>query len=147
MKGRGILSLLVLAAAALAAAGVGSGAVSRAAATTRFVDDDLIQCPSAAYTRIRQAVLASAPGDTIVVCPGTYRESVKVTKKLTFQALFPTPHIADCITDNPPVPNPQLESIVEGRVPAGFPTVTGTGPAFDVQTSGVVINGFVIQNS
>jgi hypothetical protein len=147
MKGRGILMLLVLAAVGLMAAGVGSGATSRAAVTTRVVDDDLVQCPSAGYTSIRAAVAAAAIGDTIQVCPGTYNESVKVAKKLTIKAQFPTAHVADCITDNPPTPDPTIESIVQGRTALGFPTVTGSGPAFDIRASGVTIDGFVIQNS
>ena len=40
-----------------------------AQASTLLVDDDRVQCPSAAYTTIQAAVDAAAPGDTILVCP------------------------------------------------------------------------------
>jgi Periplasmic copper-binding protein (NosD) len=38
-------------------------------------------CGSAAFATIGDAVAAASGGDTIVVCPGTYRESVTVTGK------------------------------------------------------------------
>src|SRR2546426_8151367 len=37
-----------------------------------LVDDDLIQCPTAQYSSIQDAVMAAQPGDHIDVCPGTY---------------------------------------------------------------------------
>ena len=45
---------------------------SARAAAVLLVDDDGAQCPSAAYTDINTAIGAANPGDTIVVCPGTY---------------------------------------------------------------------------
>jgi hypothetical protein len=42
------------------------------------VDDDHVQCPTAQYTRIQDAVNAAQPGDRIVVCPGTYPEQVTI---------------------------------------------------------------------
>lgn len=39
-------------------------------------------CDNAAYTTISAAVTAANPGSTIVVCPGTYKEDVVVTKSL-----------------------------------------------------------------
>lgn len=49
-----------------------------ASAATRYVDDDKRECPSAAYRFIQAAVNAASPGDTIKVCPGTYREQVTI---------------------------------------------------------------------
>src|SRR6266849_5714756 len=43
-----------------------------------FVDDDHLDCPSATFTTIQAAVDASGPNDTIKVCPGTYREQVRI---------------------------------------------------------------------
>src|SRR5687768_6461128 len=43
-----------------------------------FVDDDLLDCPNASFTSIQAAVDASGPNDTIKVCPGTYREQVRI---------------------------------------------------------------------
>jgi parallel beta helix pectate lyase-like protein len=44
-----------------------------------IVDNDLAQCPNAAYTSIQAAVNASGPGDQIRVCPGTYLEQVLIS--------------------------------------------------------------------
>src|SRR5919201_6320967 len=45
-----------------------------------FVDDDKAQCKKADFTTIQAAVTAAATGTTILVCPGTYHESVTITK-------------------------------------------------------------------
>jgi parallel beta-helix repeat protein len=45
----------------------------------RFVvDDDLAQCPNAAYTTITAAVAAAPAGSTVLVCEGTYEEHVVI---------------------------------------------------------------------
>src|ERR671923_1089264 len=44
------------------------------------VDDDKAQCKRADFTTIQAAVTAASTGTTILVCPGTYRESVTITK-------------------------------------------------------------------
>ena len=49
-------------------------------ATTWRVDDDRANCPRASFRTIQAAVDAAAPGDTIRVCRGTYREQVIVRK-------------------------------------------------------------------
>jgi parallel beta-helix repeat protein len=51
-----------------------------------LVDDDKVQCPSAAYTTIQSAVNAASPGDRIHVCPGTYPEQITINKSLTIDA-------------------------------------------------------------
>src|SRR6476469_5141005 len=50
--------------------------------TTLVVDDDGAQCGNADYRTISQAVAATAPGGTVRVCAGVYRERVQVTKQL-----------------------------------------------------------------
>jgi len=47
------------------------------------VDDDKVQCPTATFTSIQQAVDAASPGAVIRVCPGTYMEQVMINKPLT----------------------------------------------------------------
>src|SRR5438034_503182 len=55
-----------------------AGAPAAASQRTLFVDDDKQQCPMANYTSINEAIIAAAPGDKIVVCPGVYSETVVV---------------------------------------------------------------------
>ena len=50
------------------------------------VDDDKVECPNAAFTRIQDAVDAASPGATIRVCKGTYLEQVAIGKPLTIAA-------------------------------------------------------------
>ena len=51
-----------------------------------LVDDDKVQCPTAAYTSIQAAVNAAKSGDVIRVCAGTYREQVVIDKSLSVEA-------------------------------------------------------------
>jgi parallel beta-helix repeat protein len=44
------------------------------------VDNDKAQCKKADFTTIQAAVTAASPGATILVCAGTYPESVTITK-------------------------------------------------------------------
>lgn len=73
-----ILSLTI---AGLAA---GALAVPVSAATVRMVDDDGRASPGScggagtAFKKIQGAVNAAGPGDTILVCPGSYREQVRI---------------------------------------------------------------------
>lgn len=94
--------------------------VNTAAAADRLVDEALVPCTKdgvPVHPTIGAAVAAAAPGETIVVCPGTYSEHVTVDKAdLTLQA--------------------------KGRVNLVGP---GTpGPGFRVTASGVTIRGFDI---
>ena len=71
---RGIALPLAAAAAACALALPAAASAS----TTRLVDDDGVQCPTATFTSIQAAVTASSPGDKVKVCDGTYIETVTV---------------------------------------------------------------------
>src|SRR5881392_394429 len=61
---------------------------SRAAnPTPQFVvDDDKVECPNAAFTRIQDAVDVASPGSRIRVCKGTYVEQVTIGKALDLEA-------------------------------------------------------------
>jgi hypothetical protein len=50
------------------------------------VDDDKVECPNAAFTRIQDAVDAASPGDEIRICKGTYAEQVTIRKPLSINA-------------------------------------------------------------
>lgn len=65
--------------AMLALALVGPMAPSASADATLVVDDDRAQCPQASHTSVQSAVTAARPGGTVVVCAGTYHETVTVT--------------------------------------------------------------------
>ncbi len=54
-------------------------------APTLLVDDDKVQCPTAGFTKIQDAVNAAPAGAKIRVCPGTYNEQVRITKHLTIR--------------------------------------------------------------
>ncbi len=56
------------------------------AKATILVDDDKVQCPTAQYTEIEDAVMAAPKGATIHVCPGLYKKQVVITERLTIQA-------------------------------------------------------------
>ena len=51
-----------------------------AVAGTLVVDNDAAECPQADFNSIQAAVAAAQPGDKILVCPGTYLESVLVNQ-------------------------------------------------------------------
>jgi hypothetical protein len=50
------------------------------------VDDDKVECPHAAFSRIQDAVDAATPGAMIRVCKGNYAEQVAIHKPLTIAA-------------------------------------------------------------
>ena len=50
-----------------------------------LVDDDKIQCPTATFTSIQDAINAASPGSLIRVCPGTYIEQLSIDKSLSIE--------------------------------------------------------------
>src|SRR5919201_5834411 len=109
--------------------------------TTLIVDDDHMQCPNATFTSINAAVTVAAPGDTIKVCPGIYRENVIADKQLTFLGQT---QASDGRCANPITLDRKHDSVVQ------YPSNPGTGAnggsaGFSVQASGVVIDGFIVE--
>jgi hypothetical protein len=50
------------------------------------VDDDKVECPNAACSKIQDAVDAATPGAVIHACKGNYAEQVAIRKPLTIAA-------------------------------------------------------------
>lgn len=50
-----------------------------------LVDDDKVQCPTATFTSIQDAINAAKPGNLIRVCPGTYNEQLSIDKSLSIE--------------------------------------------------------------
>jgi nitrous oxidase accessory protein NosD len=48
---------------------------------------DGTSCATAIYWNLRDAMDDAADGDTVIVCPGTYYESVTVDKRITLRGL------------------------------------------------------------
>ena len=52
---------------------------------TLIVDDDKVQCPTAEFTKIQDAISAAPAGATIRVCAGTYKEQLSISKALVIR--------------------------------------------------------------
>ncbi|WP_160142436.1 right-handed parallel beta-helix repeat-containing protein [Arthrobacter sp. SLBN-100] len=137
----------LLCCAALWAAGV-SPAATAAEPTTWVVDDDKIQCPVAHFTSIQAAVSDGQVnnGDTVEVCPGTYKESVVVTKEITVHGVGDPVKNLDCFND---ITDAEFAALVD---PTKFailqPPQTDT-PVKDsllsLQVSNITLSGLVVQ--
>lgn len=116
-----------------------------------LVDDDLVQCPTAAYTTIQSAINAALAGQTVQVCAGTYEEQVTVNKSLT--VVGPNANInpntgvrvAEAIISptasdplNPGFAGPIVVTFTASGVTFKGFTVDGDNP---LNNSGVVFNG------
>jgi hypothetical protein len=106
-------------------------AVVVASATTLVVDDDKVQCPTAAFMTIQAAVDVANPGDIIMVCAGTYPELptgglLTVTKTLTLRG---------------------AQSGTDARSRLGLESVITATRGTSVSASNVIIDGFTVENS
>lgn len=126
------------------------------AATTLVVDDDgfgsAASCDAgtAAYSTIQSAVNAAAPGDTIIVCPGTYNESVAIsTAGLKLLGAHAGKDAKSC-------PNRINTSTVSGGLANGFTLAAnsividgfriGGSSAYGIETS-ELYSGYLIANN
>lgn len=105
-----------------------------AAATTRTVGSCL---PGAHFSTIQAAVNASANGDTVQVCPGTYQEQVTITKGLTLAGIRSGNADAAIIT-SPAGGMAQNAVGVGGPIAAGIAVTSATS---SVSISNVVVDG------
>jgi hypothetical protein len=106
------------------------GTAPSVAAATLLVDDDNAQCPAATFTTIQAAVTAASPGDTVQVCAGNYPE------------LAPGP-----LTINKSLTLEGAQAGNDARSRAGAESIISDIQGTSVAASGVVIDGFTVQNS
>jgi len=134
------LRRLPVLAVALGALAAGS---SPAHAATLVVDRDRVQCASAGFTAIQDAVDAAQPGDLIRVCPDRYTESVVIDQPLmlkgdpeaieTVDCFQPTPsHLGDL--------DPTQQAIID-------PAEDGFTVAFKLAANDVVLEGLVVEGA
>jgi hypothetical protein len=99
---------------------------------TALVDDDKVQCPTAAFTKIQDAVNFAANGAIIRVCAGTYDEQVTITKPITLNA------------DNGALVKPTGVSVNSASLSSGNPIAA----IILVQaTTGVNLRGFIVDGA
>ncbi len=76
-------SVLLLAGSLVVASGVAASSTTWYVSPTGAAGAAGTSCATASFGTINGAVTAAAAGDTVVVCAGTYKEDVAVTKALT----------------------------------------------------------------
>jgi hypothetical protein len=110
---------------------VGLAWTAPAPAATWIVDapNPEVECPNADSPSIEAAVTLAAPGDTILVCPGEYDETVTVTKPLRLNGAGPDPHIR--------VGDPTQEAVLD--------PVQGIG--FVIEAPEAVLEGFTVSRA
>jgi len=93
-------------------------------AATIVVDNDFADCPQADFNSIQAAVVASQPGDKILVCPGIYAESVVIT-------------------------TPKSDLRIEAQAAPGEVVLQGTAAQeygfYLLNTTGVLVQGFTVK--
>lgn len=89
-----------------------------------------LSCDLPGFNTIQMAVDVSAPGDTIVVCPGVYQEQVRVYRSLTLTGSNATIKAPAVLTG----PTPNTRNIVDVF------GATSTTPV-DVVMSGFIVSG------
>ena len=77
-------------------------------------------CSTAAYTKINDAVSAASAGDTVIVCAGTYKEDVAISRALTLSGQSADTTIIDA---------------------------TGLDNGIKIAASNVIVSGFTVENA
>ena len=105
-----------------------------------LVDDDKVQCPTATFTSIQDAINAASPGNLIRVCAGTYAEQLSIDKSLSIEGdngaiLLPSNMVANTTgSSGAPIAaailvkeaaNVEIEGLVVDTANSG---ITGCGP-------------------
>jgi hypothetical protein len=142
-RGFFVLTVLALLVGAVAASQVAGAGTARTAVATRYVNDDNLgpgSCQTPNFNTIQAAINASANGDTIIVCPGTYNENVIVNKGVRLigsSVLLTTAKCRD--RAGTPATNTSTKSVVQGG--------GGVDVAFFVTANDVRIRNFTLQNA
>src|ERR1700687_6027745 len=94
-----------------------------------LVDDDKVQCPTATFTSIQDAINAANPGSIIRVCPGTYREQLSINKSLSIEG------------DNGAIVLPS-NMLANSGVPSGTPIAAAilVKNAANVEVAGLIVD-------
>jgi len=120
---------------------------------TRIVDNNL-SCKDSQYTTITAAYNASADGDRIFVCPGTYNESLVINKAVTIKGtngrIGPKPQRCWKPVDFPGTSS--VDAVVTGTFTVSHDHVTLQMLTFDTGGSNAVVvpagvNDFTLANS
>lgn len=109
------------------------------ALTVLTVDDDGVQCPTATFTSIQDAVDAASAGDEVRVCPGQYNESVSVPgTKPNLQLTGPAVAPRGTACHQAGAPDPTQQAIIEN------PDIVAT---VQLNADGVKFSRFVVQGN
>jgi hypothetical protein len=95
-----------------------------------IVDDDLLDCPNAQYTRIQEAVDAAVPGDKIKVCRGLYLEQVTIPSGKDGLTLYSVPDLQAVIKAPPAMDDPKAIVRVNRAQNVTIRHFTIAGPGF-----------------
>jgi Right handed beta helix region/Periplasmic copper-binding protein (NosD) len=115
-------------------------------AATRVVDDDRRQCSDAQFASINLAIAAASPGDTVKVCAGLYRESVRVAKTVSLSGPGGELSVSRCLTEAKG--DPLREAVVDPPDVPNFTIGFGNPPSgFRLEADGIRLAGFTIQGA
>lgn len=107
-----------------------SAAVISSASADLLVDDDKVQCPTATFTTIQDAINAASGAQVIFVCAGLYPE------------LAPGP-----LTVNKSVTLVGAQNGIDARDRVGAESIIADINGTLIAASNVIIDGFTVQNS
>jgi len=145
--GRGSAATLAAVLLLLAVGILGATGVAAAQESTIYVDGGASDpvCPTTSHATIQAGVDAASPGDTVVVCDGTYDETVTIDKELTIEANEGSDVVlvgdslgtgATAFT----VESTGAGTVIEGFEATGFGTVVNVSNAGDTVVRDLVAN-------